>query len=867
MFGAAALLAAGCAEEIVDPESQPAGEPSSIVFTAGVDTRTTLVPDNDPSDGTYHQIHWVNGDKINVDGVEFSTEDDGAKAYFTTKESFVEDNDYVAIYPATAGTELSSVTIPAAQQAAEGDFHSAAAVSVAVSNTTTLDFKNVTSILKFQVPASAASVTISADEPLAGEVSVDYNNGEPTWENVNAVYSVTVTGEFEPEVDYYVTILPGTKTNFTVRIDGVVSRVATTVNAKRSMVMNMGVLPEPIGNGISFNGSVYEISSADGLAAALSNNKVTEVKIVEDIEYSGELWIMKDLTIDLNNHTIEGTSSRFIRVASETEDVIDVVIKNGTILNNVNGGRCVETRSGNVALELNSVVLSTPEKGANQPLTIGGSGENITVDIINNSTISTNHINGYAITTFNPVTMNITDSEVTGWIALNIKTANGSLGSAGSVFNVTNSTLSGTNEVTEGSTNNSTTIMIEDKNVTINVDSESTVKAVSTNSNYAYLVVLGNGGNNESTNAAITGTEVTIEGHLALEGENASYFNPYQVNLTGNTIKFPESYATGISEEGWSVSDPVDGLITVGKMERNLAFSAASATAILGEDFTAPELSGDADGVEYASSNTSVATVDPATGEVTLVAAGETTITATAAETGAYSAGEASYTLTVKKMIYLVPNLNWKDASARFAAYFFVNDTNTWVSMTDSNEDGIYEVEVPDKKYTTVIFCRMNPGTLVNNWENKWNQTSDLNIPSNIDSKKYYYIAGWSAENDDSTWESIDFCKTYFNANGKLYLLPTDEWKQNNERYAAYFFEDGKVEQWYSLTATSGCSYFNGAYGVTPPAGYTNVIFCRMNGGVNGNEWGNKWDQTDDLKVSGGNLYTMPSATWSTVSF
>lgn len=863
MFGAAALLAAGCAEEIVDPESQPAGEPSSIVFTAGVDTRTTLVPDNDPSDGTYHQIHWVNGDRINVDGVEFSTEDDGAKAYFTTEEAFVEDNNYVAIYPATAGTALSSVTIPAAQQAVDGDFHSAAAVSVAVSNTTTLDFKNVTSILKFQVPVSAASVTISADEPLAGQVSVDYNNGEPTWEDVDAVNSVTVTGEFEPEVDYYVTILPGTKTNFTVRIGGVVSRVATTVNAKRSMVMNMGVLPEPIGNGISFNGSVYEISSADGLAAALSNNKVTEVKIVEDIEYSGELWIRKDLTIDLNDHTIEGTSSRFIRVASETEDVIDVVIKNGTILNNVDGGRCVETRSGNVALELNSVVLSTPGKGANQPLTIGGSGNQITVDIINNSTISTNHINGYAITTFNPVTMNITDSEVSGWLALNIKAANSSLGSAGSTFNVINSTLSGTNAVAEEVTNNSGTIMIEDKNVTINVDSQSTVKAVSTNSNKTYLVGLGSEG---TAGTAITGTEVTIEGTLVLTGENPSYFNVLEADLTGNTIKFPESYATAISEEGWSVSDPVDGLITVGKMERNLAFSAASATAILGEDFTAPELSGITEGVTYTSSETSVATVD-ASGNVTLVAAGETTITATAAETGAYSEGAASYTLTVKKMLYLVPNLNWKDASARFAAYFFVNDTNTWVSMTDLNEDGIYEVEVPDKKYTTVIFCRMNPGTPENNWENKWNQTSDLNIPSNIDSEKYYYIAGWGAENDGSTWESIDFCKTYFNANGKLYLLPTGTWKQYNERYAAYFFEDGKVEQWYSLTETSGCSYFNGAYGVTPPAGYTNVIFCRMNGGVNGNEWGNKWDQTDNLKVSGGNLYTMPSATWSTVSF
>ncbi len=83
------------------------------------------------------------------------------------------------------------------------------------------------------------------------------------------------------------------------------------------------------------------------------------------------------------------------------------------------------------------------------------------------------------------------------------------------------------------------------------------------------------------------------------------------------------------------------------KTERNLAFSAATASATLGQDFTAPTLSGQTDGVAYSSSNTTVATVDAATGAVTLVAAGETTITATAAETETHLAGTASYTLTV----------------------------------------------------------------------------------------------------------------------------------------------------------------------------------------------------------------------------
>lgn len=87
------------------------------------------------------------------------------------------------------------------------------------------------------------------------------------------------------------------------------------------------------------------------------------------------------------------------------------------------------------------------------------------------------------------------------------------------------------------------------------------------------------------------------------------------------------------------------------KAARNLAFSSATATATLGEAFTAPTLSGETDGVVYTSSNTAVATVDAATGAVTLVAAGETTITAAAEETETLQAGSASYVLTVSAAV------------------------------------------------------------------------------------------------------------------------------------------------------------------------------------------------------------------------
>ena len=235
-------------------DNDGAQTPSSVVFTAGVETKTTLVVNGNKT----YSINWISGDAISVDGVTFTTTDSGAKAFFLTEDAFTEDNDYEAIYPATAGSSFASVTVPESQEATAGNFCSSAAVSVAKSTTTSLDFKNLTSFLKFQVPADANTVTISSIDDLAGEVTVNYNNGEPTWTAKNTVKTIKVTcsGGFKKGKDYYVSVLPGVKKNFEVRIDGYLSKNKESVEPKRSTVMKMGVLPEPVQNGYlqgSFN--------------------------------------------------------------------------------------------------------------------------------------------------------------------------------------------------------------------------------------------------------------------------------------------------------------------------------------------------------------------------------------------------------------------------------------------------------------------------------------------------------------------------------------------------------------------------------------------------------------------------------------
>ncbi len=100
-------------------------------------------------------------------------------------------------------------------------------------------------------------------------------------------------------------------------------------------------------------------------------------------------------------------------------------------------------------------------------------------------------------------------------------------------------------------------------------------------------------------------------------------------------------------------------------------------------------------------------------------------------------------------VLYLEPNANWNIDGARFAAYFFGNG-ETWVDMVlVEGETNIYAVTVP-AGFEKIIFCRMNPNTTENNWNNKWNQTADLTIPT--DGTNLYTVAEETWDNGGGVW-------------------------------------------------------------------------------------------------------------------
>ena len=105
-----------------------------------------------------------------------------------------------------------------------------------------------------------------------------------------------------------------------------------------------------------------------------------------------------------------------------------------------------------------------------------------------------------------------------------------------------------------------------------------------------------------------------------------------------------------------------------------------------------------------------------------------------------------------EKIVYLKPNSNWTQSNARFAAYFFGGSTGEkWVSMTAVG-DGTYQVHLPEgyDYGCSIIFCRMNPSTTTNNWNNKWDQTNNLSVPK--DGKNLFTVAAGAWNNASGTW-------------------------------------------------------------------------------------------------------------------
>jgi hypothetical protein len=209
-------------------------------------------------------------------------------------------------------------------------------------------------------------------------------------------------------------------------------------------------------------------------------------------------------------------------------------------------------------------------------------------------------------------------------------------------------------------TNNTVSVTIQNGEIAYSDALNSSTFVVAKNGEASYTIQSASGyyigrdatsnGLNANTSTKYVNTITLNSGNITIAGKGGLNLR-YNKNSDQKRFRYFTSAQTEIQlyklvggESGGETPEPEQPTLS----PRNLAFSSTTATATVGQPFTVPTLSGaKIDDVTYSSSNTGVATVDKTTGAVTLVAAGTTTIKASALATDQYEAGEAIYTLTV----------------------------------------------------------------------------------------------------------------------------------------------------------------------------------------------------------------------------
>lgn len=119
-----------------------------------------------------------------------------------------------------------------------------------------------------------------------------------------------------------------------------------------------------------------------------------------------------------------------------------------------------------------------------------------------------------------------------------------------------------------------------------------------------------------------------------------------------------------------------------------------------------------------------------------------------------------------------------------------------------------------------------------------------------------YQFAGWFSDSDCinnvannaelsiSVNSSVHYYAKFIKSETKTYyFMPSDDWKKDGARFAAYVHNSSKdTSKWYSMTYDKALSCYS--FTLTLSDGYNEVIFYRMNGSNTDNKLDNKWNQT-----------------------
>ena len=280
-----------------DETVQDANDNSSVVTTF------TCTQENDGTttkaalDSDCKTILWKTGDAISIfDGAgnkqfTLKAESDGQKSGSFTGECN-ESESYVAVYPYTAGATLnddgtvSNIVLPDEQEAVAGGFDPKAALMIAKSETTTLQFKNAVGFIKVTPQFDCKKIILRAankTKPLAGKGTIKFDGSDNPYIDFTGSkelsYSITLSGTITSGKAYYiavpaVTLSANWTLTFVTENKNYMRQVTNTITFVRSKAWNLGTFSTSDGKWVGSNGIVNSNQEVDfGLTITGSDNK------------------------------------------------------------------------------------------------------------------------------------------------------------------------------------------------------------------------------------------------------------------------------------------------------------------------------------------------------------------------------------------------------------------------------------------------------------------------------------------------------------------------------------------------------------------------------------------------------------------
>ena len=259
-------------------------------ITIGADYGETRAHIDMNSEGTFAKWVWKEGDSFTMyafnedrtsgQSATFTTDGSGAYADFTTTEGITLAPPFYSVFPTPGkitiykNQPLLGVNIPKIQEAVAGGIKDGYTVAFASAQNLTdhVHFDPLVSLVRFRMSGSIVSqvktVTIKGTSPLAGDVVI-LGAADGSAAIVDEVWftpdersvTVTLSGSFVPEQDYYLVLKPGEQSRFQM-VFADDSGHSTTLTARSSFTFPQGRISDfgtiGLGNEFTDDNTVYD---------------------------------------------------------------------------------------------------------------------------------------------------------------------------------------------------------------------------------------------------------------------------------------------------------------------------------------------------------------------------------------------------------------------------------------------------------------------------------------------------------------------------------------------------------------------------------------------------------------------------------